>query len=137
MATGDGEAAGYGPGDTASDRGGRGVSCLDDGGVREAAVGRRGRGGRDAAQGARQWSASGKREARGTGRRGVRGDAIGTRGARSRQRLKAALSAWRVAATRQRRAATRARRGPRRLTSGARLSVIFELKFSPKEISSN
>jgi hypothetical protein len=42
-----------------------------------------------------------------------------------------------VAATRQWRAAVQARLGARRLTSGARLSVISELKFTPKEISSN
>jgi hypothetical protein len=42
----------------------------------------------------------------------------------------------RVAATRQRRAAARARRGTRRLTGRAHSSAIFELKFTPKEISS-
>jgi hypothetical protein len=73
--TGDGgcgEAAGCGPGDAASDRGGRGVSCQDDGGAREARVGRRCR------------KRRGEREARGTSGRGVRGDAVGTSGARSR-----------------------------------------------------
>jgi hypothetical protein len=58
--------------------------------------------------------------------------AVGTRGTLSRQRLQAAASAWRVAATRQRRAATRAWLGARRLTSGARCSVISEIKNHPE-----
>jgi hypothetical protein len=41
-----------------------------------------------------------------------------------------------VAATRQLRTSAWARRGARRLTSGARLLVISELKFTLKEISS-
>jgi hypothetical protein len=56
---GDGEAAGYDPGDASSDRGSRGTSSRDDDGAREAAVGWRGRGSRDVARGARRRSACG------------------------------------------------------------------------------
>jgi hypothetical protein len=51
--------------------------------------------------------------------------------------LKAALSVWRVADTRQRHAAARARRGARRLTSGTHLSAISELKITPKKLAQN
>jgi hypothetical protein len=44
---GRGKAAGCGPSDAASDRDGRGASCRDDGGAREATVGRRGASCRD------------------------------------------------------------------------------------------
>jgi hypothetical protein len=54
-----------------------------------------------------------------------------------RRRGRGGLSARHVVATRQRCTASRARHGARRLTGGARSSVISELKFTPKEISSN
>jgi hypothetical protein len=70
-------AAGYGPGDVALDRGGWGASCRDNSGAREATVGWRGAVGSER----RCRKRRGEREARGTSGRGVRGDAVETRGA--------------------------------------------------------
>jgi hypothetical protein len=113
---GDGEAAGCGQGDAALYHGGRGASYWDDGGAREAAVGWRGRGGRDVARGLRRRSASGVECGR------CRDAALSRQCFKPRYRR----GAWRPHSS-----------GARRLTSGARLSAISELKFTPKEISSN